>query len=175
MWIYKITNSVNSKVYIGQTIRPVEDRFRRHILDAIHNKLNTHFARAIRKYGPESFKIEIIDSATTQNELNRKEQEWIRRYNSIACGYNETDALYKCGGNTYSNKDEDEMLRIKDRIRETKIGSLNPNSRKIVLTDIIGCARAIGIKNGKTSITQRLNGQVSKPLYNRYVFEYFNE
>ena len=47
VWIYKITNIVNGKVYIGQTIRPIEDRFHRHINDAMNNRLNTHFARAI--------------------------------------------------------------------------------------------------------------------------------
>lgn len=55
--IYKITNIQNNKVYIGQTIRPVEYRFNRHINDALHNILDTHFARAIRKYGPQNFKL----------------------------------------------------------------------------------------------------------------------
>ena len=50
MWEYKITNDINDKVYIGQTIRPVKKRFERHINDAINNKLDTHFARAILKY-----------------------------------------------------------------------------------------------------------------------------
>ena len=49
MWIYKITNIQNNKVYIGQTIRPIKDRLNRHINDALHNILDTHFARAIRK------------------------------------------------------------------------------------------------------------------------------
>ena len=51
MWIYKITNIQNNKVYIGQTIRPIEQRFHRHLNDALNNILDTHFARAIRKYG----------------------------------------------------------------------------------------------------------------------------
>lgn len=63
MWIYKITNIQNNKVYIGQTINPIQKRFHRHIRDAMNNILDTHFARAIRKYGPENFIIEQIDSA----------------------------------------------------------------------------------------------------------------
>ena len=70
MWIYKITNIQNQKVYIGQTIRPIEQRFKRHINDALNNILDTHLARAIRKYGKDSFTIHIIDSATSQDELN---------------------------------------------------------------------------------------------------------
>lgn len=75
MWIYKITNLINNKVYIGQTIRPIEDRFKRHINDAVNNVLDTHLARAIRKYGKENFIIEEIDTASTQEELTLKEQQ----------------------------------------------------------------------------------------------------
>ena len=101
MWIYKITNIQNNKVYIGQTIRPIEDRFHRHINDALNNVLNTHFARAIRKYGKDSFVIEEIDTASSQEELTLKEQYWIRYYDAVRNGYNETEAISKCGGNTY--------------------------------------------------------------------------
>ena len=117
MWIYKITNIQNNKTYIGQTIRPVEHRFNRHINDAQNDILDTHFARAIRKYGKENFIIEIIDTAQTQEELNKKEQYWIRWYDSINNGYNETDAISKCGGNTYQSKTKEEMSIIKDKIR----------------------------------------------------------
>lgn len=73
MWIYKITNIQNNKIYIGQSIRPIEDRFHRHINDALNNILDTHFARAIRKYGKDNFTIEEIDSANSQEELTQKE------------------------------------------------------------------------------------------------------
>lgn len=60
MWIYKIINIQNNKVYIGQTIRPIEQRFNRHLSDALNNVLDIHLARAIRKYGKDSFIIEEI-------------------------------------------------------------------------------------------------------------------
>ena len=116
MWIYKIINIQNNKIYIGQTIRPVKDRFHRHINDALNNNLDTHFARAIRKYGKDSFIIEIIDEAINQIELNQKEQYWIQYYNSIQDGYNETDAINKCGGNTYQSKTTEEMSAIKEKL-----------------------------------------------------------
>ena len=174
MWIYKITNIQNNKVYIGQTIRPIEQRFHRHLNDALNNVLDTHLARAIRKYGKDSFIIEEIDNAQTQDELNQKEQYWIRYYNSVKEGYNETDAISKCGGNTYQSKTKEEMEVIKDKIRQTKIGANNPMARTIKRTNIItnevdifdtiiSCAKACGIQNGKTSITTRLNGQVKSP------------
>ena len=136
MFIYKISNSINNKVYIGQTIRPIEDRFRRHINDAINNNLNTHFARAIRKYGKENFFIEEIDQADNQEELNLKEQYWIRYFDSINNGYNETDALFKCGGNTYASKSKEELCKIGEKIKASKIGGNNPNSRQIKCKNI---------------------------------------
>ena len=186
MWIYKITNIQNNKVYIGQTIRPIEQRFKRHLNDALHNILDTHLARAIRKYGKDSFIIEEIDTAETQDELNKKEQYWIRYYNSVEDGYNETDAISKCGGNTYQSKTEEEMEVIKDKIRQTKLGAKNPMARKIKRTNIltnevdffdtvISCAQACGIKNGKTSISTRLNGQITSPYKKTWIFEYCDE
>ena len=186
MWIYKITNIQNQKVYIGQTIRPIEQRFHRHINDAMNNILDTHFARAIRKYGKDNFIIEEIDSAKTQNELNEKEQYWIQYYNSVNNGYNETNAINKCGGNTYLSKTEEEMEVIKDKIRQTKIGAKNPMAQKVkriniqtneidIFDTVISCAKACGIKNGKTSISTRLNGQIKSPYKNTWIFEYYNE
>lgn len=186
MWIYKITNIQNNKVYIGQTIRPIEQRFHRHLNDALNNIIDTHFARAIRKYGKDNFIIEQIDTAKMQDELNKKEQYWIRYYNSVEEGYNETDAIYKCGGNTYQSKTEEEMEVIKEKIRQTKLGAKNPMAQKVkrinILTGgidyfdtVIDCAKACGIKSGKTSISTRLNGQVKSPFKKTWNFEYYDE
>lgn len=131
MFVYKITNNVNDKVYIGQSIRPIEDRFKRHLCDAQNGKLNTHFARAIRKYGRDAFRIECIDTASTQDELNMKEQYWIRAYDSVTNGYNETDALSKCGGNTYQSKTDDEMEVISRKISQSKLGARNPRAKSV--------------------------------------------
>ena len=70
MYIYKITNKVNGKVYIGQSIRPIEQRFQRHINDAVNNILDTHFARAIRKYGKRIFILNLLRLVITrQNSI----------------------------------------------------------------------------------------------------------
>lgn len=136
MYIYKITNTLNNKVYIGQSIRKVQERFRRHINDAINCKLDTHFARAIRFHGADKFQIEIIATTDNQDELNFLEQKYIQEYNSVNDGYNETDAIYKCGGNTYKSKNENEMNEICAKIAKTKIGKLNPNSRSVKCMNI---------------------------------------
>lgn len=79
MYIYKITNIVNNKVYIGQTIQTVQNRFRRHINDAVSYKLNTHFCNAVRNYAKENFIVEVLDTAQSQTELNQKEQYHIEK------------------------------------------------------------------------------------------------
>lgn len=136
MIIYKIINTQTSQVYIGQTIRTLEQRLNRHKNDALNNVIDTHFARAIRYYGWEVFQAEIIDTAETQEELNKKEQYWIRYYDSVNTGYNETDAISKCGGNTYQSKTPEEMKIISEKIRQSKLGGKNPAATAVKCKNI---------------------------------------
>ena len=88
-YIYKITTSCSEKVYIGQTIRTIEKRWQEH-LNARNdeNKKSLHLYLAMNKYGVETFSIEKIDEASSQEELDEKEIYWISFYNSIENGYN---------------------------------------------------------------------------------------
>lgn len=84
MYIYKITNLINGKLYIGQTITSIERRFSKHC-----GNENQIVSKAIHKYGVENFKVEEIDRAETREELNEKEIYWIKYYNSLVPnGYN---------------------------------------------------------------------------------------
>ena len=185
MWIYKITNKVNNKMYIGQSAYSIQKRFKRHINDALSNRLDTHLCRAIRKYGPENFCIEEIDTASSQEELNQKEHDWINYYDSLHTGYNETNSMLKCGGNTYINKTKEEMDDIKEKIRQSKMGEKNPNHRKVIQTDLITGeqiifgsmqegARYHGVKN-KAFIQKRCNKEITTPYHKRYMFEDYKE
>lgn len=76
MFIYKITNTLTQDFYVGQTIKNVEYRFRKHKEMSIRGggyKLHN----AMRKYGTQNFIIEIIDTATNLIELNEKEIYYI--------------------------------------------------------------------------------------------------
>lgn len=137
MIIYKITNTQNNKVYIGQTINSLEQRWKRHQNDALNNIIDTHFARAIRYYGVNAFIAEVIDTASSQEELSQKERYWIQYYDSVNTGYNETDALYKSGGNTYQSKTPEEMEIIKEKIRQSKLGGNNPKAQKVKCKNIL--------------------------------------
>lgn len=90
--IYKVTNKINNKVYIGQTIQTLSQRRNKHYYKANNEaNINTHFINALRKYPKESFSWEIIDQANSQEELDNKEKYWIQYYNSINDGYNTKD------------------------------------------------------------------------------------
>ena len=71
MIIYKATNKINGKVYIGQSHKSLEERMRRHKNDS--TRQDSYFYRAIRKYGWENFSWEVIDIAETDEELDQKE------------------------------------------------------------------------------------------------------
>lgn len=87
MIIYKATNLINGKVYIGQTIHTLEHRKKAHLNNAA-NGGKTHFYAAIRKYGQDNFLFEEICKADTIQQLNDLEVYYIQQYNSIENGYN---------------------------------------------------------------------------------------
>lgn len=92
--IYKITNKINGLVYIGQSVN-IKRRWNNH--KSVYNNPNDHcyenyLYRAMRKYGIENFKFEVIEECDAQ-ELNNREKYWIQYYDSYHNGYNET-----CGG-----------------------------------------------------------------------------
>lgn len=134
MCIYKITNKVNNKVYIGQTIKTIEKRFSQHISKSKEEGNNLYLSRAIRKYGKENFEITQIDTASSKKELDEKEKYYINYYDSIKNGYNLCDGGGDC--NTYRYKTDDEMKEIKNKISLSKTGGKNPNARSIKCMNI---------------------------------------
>lgn len=88
MVIYKITNDINGKIYVGQTTRSLITRWKEHTNDA-RNGCNYPIHRAMRKYGQEHFHVVLIDIAATRDELDVKEAYWIKELNSLSPnGYN---------------------------------------------------------------------------------------
>ena len=95
-FIYKITNNVNGKIYIGQTIQNVKERFYQHCATKCSDSvLNMAIHRAIKKYGKSNFTIEVIEEVE-QNILNDREKYWIEYYNSYNNGYNSTRGGQDC-------------------------------------------------------------------------------
>ena len=105
MVIYKITNLVNDKIYIGQTVNSFNQRYSGAgvgVERITHLKTtNEHLLRAIGKYGAKNFKVEIIEQCSTVEELNTREAHYIELYdsNNDEKGYNKLGG----GGNAYWN------------------------------------------------------------------------
>lgn len=85
-----VTNQINGKQYIGQTIRGLKQRKNEHIYGAISERNNNYFHNSIRKYGPDNFTwIVIHDNITTIEDLNRLEIYYIQLYDTfLGIGYN---------------------------------------------------------------------------------------
>lgn len=118
--IYKITNQINGKVYIGQSI-DIEARWLRHRRDSkIENSL---LYRAMRKYGIENFTFEVVEECSIE-ELDYKEEFYIEKYRSYI-GYEDCNGYNMTlgGGGVRGKIFTDEEI---EKIRKSKIGEKNP-------------------------------------------------
>lgn len=91
--VYKITNKINNKCYIGISFN-IEQRWKSHIKYAFSNKnnepyYNNKLYNALRKYGVDNFNFEIIEECE-KDKLKEREIYWISYYNSYKNGYNLT-------------------------------------------------------------------------------------
>lgn len=101
MCIYKITNIISGKIYIGQTRGNVRKRWLSHIRKTKKNNTSLIYL-SLAKHGIENFSFEVVDLAETIDQLNYKEQLYIKINNSLSpTGYNLTS-----GGLNYIRSEE---------------------------------------------------------------------
>lgn len=94
--VYKYTNLINGKIYIGQTIGTLKYRAG---YNGYKYRKCPYFYNAIQKYGWDNFMVEILQDNLTHAQANELEIEYIKKFNSQnpEIGYNISD-----GGNTNS-------------------------------------------------------------------------
>lgn len=115
--IYKVTNRVNGKIYIGQTVRTLEIRKSKHLHGYKVNPLCC-FHRAIRKHGPDAFIWETIYLCLSRAEADAKEREFIRFFGCKApAGYNMTDGGE---GNTGRSPSQEVRAKISQKLKGYK-------------------------------------------------------
>lgn len=101
--IYKITNDINGKIYIGKTELTIEKRFNEHCRDAYKTQEEQRpLYRAMKKYGINHFHIEVVEECSLENSSQR-EKYWIEYYDSYGNGYN---ATLGGDGKAYINREE---------------------------------------------------------------------
>lgn len=111
MWIYKLTNNVNGKIYVGKA-KELAKRIYMHsrAYDAERSALH----RAIKKYGFESFSVDVLEQGiTSETDLNRLEIEWIEKLSACdrSIGYNLTAGGEGALGNKWSDEARAKMSK----------------------------------------------------------------
>ena len=156
-YIYKITNKVNGKSYIGQTRYTIEFRWRQHL----HKKDNTYFHNAIRKYGADNFIVEKLEECNIE-DLNEREIYYIAKYNTFKDGYNLT-----IGG------DGNRTLLLDDKYEEISALYLSGFSSNKIATlykvdkaSIVKILKQLGIKIRNNSLN--INRQELEELIQDY-------
>jgi group I intron endonuclease len=157
MVIYKITNKINKKVYIGQTVQPLTRRFTQHAC------AKTILGNAIRKYGKDSFIMEILLEVKTLDELNSNEEIYIKKFNSLAPnGYN---AAYG-GGNRRQTPESRYKLAMaqlgRKHTEETK-KKLSIARRKRVTSDATKKKMSLS-RSGEKNHKSKINNETAKEI-----------
>ena len=90
-YIYKITNKLNGKAQIGKTVSSVEKRQKEHCKDALKERCEKRpLYFAMRKYGVESFFVDVVEEVDDLKLLSERECYWIEYYGTFKYGYNAT-------------------------------------------------------------------------------------
>lgn len=137
--IYKITNIVTNKKYIGQSIN-IKRRWREEKTAAFSSKdleYNSVLSKAIRKYGLNNFKFEVIEECEKE-KLNERERYWIQYYNSYLKGYN-----CNLGGSSVSQFIKISKEKLNDIILLLKEGKLKEQEIAQKLKVSIGTVSSI--------------------------------
>ena len=111
MYIYSITNTVNGKSYVGQTVGDVPVRFAQHVKDA-RRFPERRLSKAIMKYGPDTFEVRLLGSYSSLLDMNLAERLWIilLRSTEKQYGYNTS-----AGGNGWGKRSMEQRATISNR------------------------------------------------------------
>ena len=146
-YIYKITNDINRKIYIGKTQFSIEKRFKEHCSDSLKERCEKRpLYDAFNKYGIENFKIEELEQIEDNSKLSEREVYWIQELQTYGKeGYNASK-----GGDGILLYDHNEILELYN---------LGYNSAQIA--GKIGCERTLVTKVLRAhGIKSRGNSQI---------------
>ena len=114
-YIYKITNLINNKCYIGKTLNTIQERWREHCSDyKRRDEEKRPLYSAMNKYGIENFKIEEIEQCN-EDIINDREKYWIEYYGSFKKGYNAT-----LGGDGKAYLDRKLLIKTYNEVQNLK-------------------------------------------------------
>lgn len=156
--VYKITNNINNKCYIGSSIR-VEKRWQDHKNDAFNSndeKYDYPLYQAFRKYGLENFSFEILkNDFSSAYDMEEYELEMIDYYDSYNSGYNQTRFTH-CS--ILDPKIKQQVLE--KRSQKCAKVDLNENILEIY-SSYQDAGRRNGYNNGASTIRNVCKGKIS--------------
>lgn len=156
--VYKHTNRINDKVYIGITCQDAERRWQKG-----YGYRGTYFWNAVNKYGWDTFTHEILLDGLTKDEACEAEKRLIQEYRSNCreCGYN-----ISAGGQAGDNL---KPRHGKDNPKSVAVKRIDPNTGQTVVYDSVAQAtKELGINH--RGISKACRGQAR--TYKGYVWEY---
>ena len=167
--IYKHTNKINGKCYIGQTCQTLSQRWRK----GDGYKSSTYFYHAIKKYGWDNFEHIILECGLNEDEVDEREKFWIKYFNSNNkdFGYNLSD-----GGNLEHSFNENHKINHQKAMSETLgIQVICLNTKKIYPT-----ITQAELETGAKHISDCCKGKIKSSgkdaqgnaLYWKYLSEY---
>lgn len=175
-FIYKVVNLINNKFYIGKSNNP-QKRMTSHIWCAKQEKdpkYRQYFQRAIRKYGSENFKLEIIEETDNEKLAFEREVYWILKTNSNnkEIGYNETTGGEGPSGRILSQEVKDNMSAIakagfKNGTRVPAMLDKNHSIESKIKMSKIAKENGAGPKPGKSPYA-KLNEDIVKQIRIEY-------
>lgn len=122
--IYIITNLINNKQYVGQTVKGYLNRFEGHCYLYNKCKFNNiqydkkkHIDEAIAYYGKENFKVELLEVVPEQQKYD-KEIYYINKYDTYRCGYN-----FTIGGDINPMLNEKTLKHHRDVMKSDEVRS----------------------------------------------------
>jgi group I intron endonuclease len=162
LYIYCYTNLINQKRYIGATSQEPSERWK------AHPKAQSELGEDIRKFGLDNFKVEVIDTAETVEELLEREKYWVKEYNTLTPnGYNQitptvpvTQSIKQPSPNSYTTSEE----------FKTK---LNNYMKSLTLEDIYEILSSPSLLYRTGKHRHRLTIFSSKQSYERYEKAFF--
>ncbi len=150
--IYKITNKVNSKVYVGQSLN-INERWKNHVRylnnDTHHN---IYLQSSWKKYGARYFEFTIIEICD-EFELNEKEKYWIEKLESFKNGYNLTNGGDGTRGYIFTEEDR-KKLSLAQLGNKKFLGKKHSEETKM----------KIGIGNKGKVLSKETKQRISKSL-----------
>ena len=166
--IYKITNTINNKTYIGQTVQCINKRWYDHISQAKASKNPGYFQKAIRKHGKHAFVVELLEDNIPNELLDDKERAYIAQFNSYSAGYNTTSGGRRVAKNTVHYVPTAEHRANMSKAKKGKSLNWSKESLEAVRQAKMGSNHPNFGKKAERTVCEYCNKDVAKNIYAQY-------